>query len=273
MKYFKYVVIVLIGFVLTGCVKYDTQMKINEDKSVELKMKYSIQNKNMETYSQNNETKLASNTEINLKDYQFLKKHGFSIEEFDETYENGEEASGIIISKRFRSLDEITSDQKLVIDFFKIFKQEDTNYSYDKFFYKEDNKYTASYIFDLTPTVNGTSSNNLNIDYTEYSNMFDFKYSITLPDSVKYVESNATKISDNGKTLIWNLELGKKNKVEFGFSFDNYIKKIDKIFLYSSLGSIVISLLFIIIISLTKLADKKKIKVEDNISKEESNKS
>ena len=272
MKKIKFILILFIIFILTGCMKYDGNMKINNDGSVELVMKYSMQVQNQnEKNTSGDEIKFTSNDEINLDDYKFLKKYGYSIEDYTETLENGEDAEGIIIYKKFNSLDEITSDQKIVLDFFKLFKEEDQNYTYDKFFYKEDNKYIANYIFDLKPTINGTKDSSSNIDYGKYSKLFNFKYSVTLPDSVKYVESNATKISDDGKTLTWDLELGKSNSVNFGFSYNTYMKKIDQIFIYSCLGAIGISIFAIVIISLTKLKDKKKIENINDNSEEESN--
>lgn len=275
MKRLKYVLILFILFILTGCVKYDGTMNINNDGSVELIMKYSMQKQNVNKEDNDKDgTKFTSNVEVNLEDYNFLKKYGYSIEEFTETLENNEEADGVIIYKKFHSLDEITSDKKLVLDFFQVFEEEDKNYTYDKFFYKEDNKYTANFIFDLTPEINGTNnSNNTNLgfDYSQYENLFNFKYTVTLPNSVKYIESNATDISKDGKTLTWKLDLGKTNEVNFGFAYDPYIKKIDKIFIYSCLGAIGVSILFIIIISLTKINTKKKISFENDKIEEESN--
>ena len=273
MNKLKFILILLIVFVLTGCVKYDGNMKINDDGSVELLMRYSMQIKNPNEKNINNDAggTFNSDVEVNIDDYEFLKKYGYSIEDYTETLENGEEAKGVIISKKFNSLDEITADKKFVLDFFQVFEEEDKNYTYDKFFYKEDNKYTANYIFDLTPAINGSKDNSLGFDYSKYSSLFDFKYSITLPDSVKYVESNATNISEDGKTLTWKLELGSTNEVNLGFTYDTYIKKIDKIFLYISFGVIVFSVLGIVIISLTKLNDKKKISPKVDETKEESN--
>ena len=275
MKRLKYILILFILSILTGCVKYDGTMNINNDGSVELIMKYSMQKQNVNKEDNDKDsTKFTSNVEVNLEDYNFLKKYGYSIEEFTETLENNEEADGVIIYKKFHSLDEITSDKKLVLDFFQVFEEEDKNYTYDKFFYKEDNKYTANFIFDLTPEINGTnSSNNTNLgfDYSQYENLFNFKYTVTLPNSVKYIESNATDVSKDGKTLTWKLDLGKTNEVNFGFAYDPYIKKIDKIFIYSCLGAIGVSILFIVIISLTKINTKKKISFENDKIEEESN--
>ena len=275
MKRLKYVLFLFILSILTGCVKYDGTMNINNDGSVELIMKYSMQKQNVNKEDNDKDsTKFTSNVEVNLEDYNFLKKYGYSIEEFTETLENNEEADGVIIYKKFHSLDEITSDKKLVLDFFQVFEEEDKNYTYDKFFYKEDNKYIANFIFDLTPEINGTNnSNNTNLgfDYSQYENLFNFKYTVTLPNSVKYIESNATDVSKDGKTLTWKLDLGKTNEVNFGFAYDPYIKKIDKIFIYSCLGAIGVSILFIIIISLTKINTKKKISFENDKIEEESN--
>lgn len=274
MKKLKYILILFVIFILTGCVKYDGSMNINDDGSVELIMKYSMKKQDISNEETNeSNTNLTSNTEVNLEDYDFLKKHGYSIEEFTETLENGEEADGVIIYKKFHSLDEITSEKKLVLDFFKVFEEEDKDYSYDKFFYKEDNKYTANFIFDLTPDIGVSKDENssFKFDYSQYEKLFDFKYTVTLPNSVKYVESNATNVSEDGKTLTWKMDLGKTNEVKFGFAYDPYIKKIDKIFIYISLGAIGISILFISIISLAKINDKKKISIDNNKINEESN--
>lgn len=258
MKKIKYLIILFFVFILTGCVKYNTEMKINDDDSVELTMTYSLQ-------TQQNDEIAYSNTKINKNDFEFLKNYGFSIEDFDENLENGTNISGLIIYKKFKSLQDMTSNEKLILDFTKIFQKEDKNFEYDKFFYKDNGKLKANYIFDFR------AENDDNMDYNQYSKLFDLKYSISFPESIIGIESNASEKSNDGHKLTWNMELGKVNEITFSFSSKNVVTDLDKKIILVCLGIIGASTLIIIIVLLTKINDRKKINIadEENLNEEQ----
>lgn len=275
-------------FLLTGCIKYNTDMKINDDKSIDLHMRYGTQIEfvdNSEDSDDNyidedldiendeeieeeekkeTEKKEPSYADIDTESYKFLKNHGYSIEEYSEKLDNGNTSTGIDIIKRFNSLDDITSEEKVTVDFIKLFSNE-KNFDDSKFFYKENNMYNANFIFNFEPEEGSD-----NVDLQSYADMFDLKYSITFPNDVKYITSNANEKSNDGKTLTWNFEVGKVNEVNFSFSYERQMSEIDKIIIFVCLGVIGFSILLIIIVSLTKLG-KKKIEIEELIDENENN--
>ena len=294
MKKIKYIVILFIIILLTGCVQYNTTMKINDDKSVDLHMRYGMsiqvvdnsddededyidedldikynpdedEEEEIEEKKEEKKEKNNASASTDIESYKFLKEYGYSIEEYSEKLEDGSTSTGVDISKKFKSLDIITSDSKVSIDFVKLFSN-DKGFDDSKLFYKEEDKYSADFIFNFELDEGQDA-----VDLKEYADMFDLKYSITFPEEVKYITSNATKTSKDGKTLYWDFEVGKVNEVKFSFSYKKYISKIDAIIVYSCLGVIGVSILLIIIVSLTKLGDKKKIKIEDTDTEIENN--
>ena len=262
MKMMKYFLIIFLVLFLSGCVKYNTEMKINDDNSVELTMTYTLQTQNTDnTESQNN---LTTNTQVKKEDFEFLKKYGFSIEDFNQDLKNGKNISGIIIYKKFQSLDEMISEEKITLDFTKIFQEESKLFKYDKFFYKSDGKLNANYIFDFISDEEDNTKNE-SFNYSEYSDLFDLKYSISFPESITEINSNADEVTENGHKLTWNFELGKQNSVEFSFIASKNITETDKIIILSCLGVIGLSTLIIIIVLLTKISDKKKIEINEDL--------
>ena len=49
----------------------------------------------------------------------------------------------------------------------------------------------------------------------EYQSYFDLEYKVTLPE--KPISSNATTVSEDGKTLTWKMTYRKKNSVQYEF--------------------------------------------------------
>ena len=49
----------------------------------------------------------------------------------------------------------------------------------------------------------------------EYQSYFDLEYKVTLPE--KQISSNATSVSEDGKTLTWKMTYRKKNSVQYEF--------------------------------------------------------
>ena len=49
----------------------------------------------------------------------------------------------------------------------------------------------------------------------EYQSYFDLEYKVTLPE--KPISSNATSVSEDGKTLTWKMTYRKKNSVQYEF--------------------------------------------------------
>lgn len=214
MKKIRSLLLVLIMvFSLTGCVKYNINMNVNKDKSVDFEMIYALQSSmtnSLESISEDDEYDLAeeeSSNEVDIDEYKYLEDQGFKIEAFEE-----DASAGVKISKKFKNIDDISSTEKKEIDINKMFTKEENTKNEFIFFIKKGNKYIADLIFDF-------SSEDDDTDYSSYQSYFDMKYTVTLPK--KTISNNADEVSEDGKTLTWNLKYGSKNEVKYEFTFDN----------------------------------------------------
>ena len=100
----------------------------------------------------------------------------------------------------------------------------------------------------------------------EYQSYFDLEYKVTLPE--KPISSNATSVSEDGKTLTWKMTYGKKNSVQYEFKLGkDEIKKEKSITSY--IGSILptIGVVIILIVALV-VQNKKKTPKEKKETKE-----
>ena len=222
-KMLKRCLVFLMCIVLSGCVKYNVTMEVNNDKSVTLEIIYGmkISDEILDDVEDDNLTEEDSTLEddimdeeestdsdIDVEDYKYLAEQGFKVEKFTEKTEDAT-FEGVKVTKTYANIDDITSDEKIVVDFQKMFEEDNDN---DKiqFFYKKGNKYVASFVFDFTTDDD--------MDYSSYQSMFDMKYTIKLPE--KSSSNNATTVSADGKELTWNLTYGAKNDVNFEFTLN-----------------------------------------------------
>ena len=148
-----------------------------------------------------------SDSAVNVEDYSFLESKGFKVEEFTEEKDDTT-ISGVKITKTYKNIDDITKDKKIIVNFNERFDSQD-NFDDSQYFYKKGNKYVANFVFDFSEESDDT-------DYSAYQDMFDLEYKIKLPSKAK--SHNATKVSDDGKELTWDLKYGEKNEVNFEFS-------------------------------------------------------
>ena len=236
-KLVKILMSLLLVFGLTGCVRYTTSMEVKKDKSVTLEIIYAMDTsmaddlnfgdleeedteyEDEEDLDATNEIEVtdydeeediaADESSINKEDYEWLEKKGYKVEEYSDE-KDGSKYVGIKITKKFDSIDDISKEKDLTVDFTTLFEDKDT--FKEEFFSKKGNIYKANFVFDFTQDGEDVSE-----QYASYQSAFDLKYTIKLPNKAK--KHNASKVSDDGKTYTWNLKYGKKNKVEFEFGF------------------------------------------------------
>ena len=235
-KLVKILMSLLLVFGLTGCVKYTTSMEVKKDKSVTLEIIYAMDTSAMEDlnfgeltededyededldaaneieltdYEEEEEDIASNDSSVNKEDYEWLEKKGYKVEEY--TYEKDDSKYvGVKITKKYDSIDDISKDKDITVDFTTLFNDKD-NFK-EEFFSKKGNIYKANFVFDFTQDGEDVSD-----QYASYQGAFDLKYTIKLPNKAK--KHNASKVSDDGLTYTWNLKYGKKNKVEFEFGF------------------------------------------------------
>lgn len=282
MKKAKYIILLSLTILLTGCVKSNTSMTINKDKSMSLTSEVLISDKLLDK-----ESRLIIKDE---KDK--LQKKNMTVEEIKDS--NG--YSGFSVTKKYSNIDKNSKEEykEIIISNFYDDKFDDSVlFQVKKGLFK--NVYTANYKFEVdnddfvednnsnetvindttnTPTVeNGTTNvidNTNNVDGTNNNTEKDisdnadliklasevkFKFSVNLP--YKVLESNATKKSDDGKKLEW--DLNSNDAVKINYSFELYNMNNIYMAIGISIGAII--LLIVLIIIKNKIVQKKREKI------------
>lgn len=282
MKKAKYIILLSLTILLTGCVKSNTSMTINKDKSMSLTSEVLISDKLLDK-----ESKLIIKDE---KDK--LQKKNMTVEEI----KNSNGYSGFSVTKKYGNIDKNSKEEYkeiIISNFFDDKFDDSVLFQVKKGLFK--NVYTANYKFEVdnddfvennnsnetiiddttnTPTVeNGTTNvidNTNNVDGTNNNTEKDisdnadliklasevkFKFSVNLP--YKVLESNATKKSDDGKKLEW--DLNSNDAVKINYSFELYNMNNIYMAIGISIGTII--LLIVLIIIKNKIVQKKREKI------------
>ena len=255
---------VLVTFLLTGCVKFKYDMKVGLFKNVNISLLYAIDK------SIFGDTELMDDEQI----YQ-IEDHGFKVEEYKEgNYE------GFKITKKIGSIDKVSSENDTSYSLSGFLEDDNDSsilFKVEKGLFK--NKYIAKFIFDssdssLNSTLNEeeeenndyyeddydlddgwfTSDNDDSIDMdNDFSEMedqiaksLDLSFTVKLP--YKSISSNAESVSKNGKELSWKLSNNGTNNIEFSFELYNPIALI----LIAGIPIIAIIALILIIINKKK---------------------
>ena len=270
MKKAKYIILLSLTILLTGCVKSNTSMTINKDKSMSLTSEVLISDKLLDK-----ESKLIIKDEKEK-----LQKKNMTVEEI----KNSNGYSGFSVTKKYGNIDKNSKEEYkeiIISNFFDDKFDDSVLFQVKKGLFK--NVYTANYKFEVdnddfvennnsnetviddttnTPTVeNGTTNvidNTNNVDGTNNNTEKDisdnadliklasevkFKFSVNLP--YKVLESNATKKSDDGKKLEW--DLNSNDAVKINYSFELYNMNNIYMAIGISIGTIILLIVLIII--------------------------
>ncbi len=197
-------------FFLSGCIKYEYDMSIKEDKSITINL--------IDAFEIGAD--LGDDYEIPSKEkYEEL---GYEVKNYDDG-----KYQGLQLSKTYDSVDQISSSDCGTVDLSTIIDQDTAKLVLFKSEKKDTvTTYTADFIFDLTNSTSdgekehsgeivGMSNEEPTID-----DMI-FKYSITFPNNVQVVSENATEKTNDNHTLTWNLTYGKRENIKFVFRIDD----------------------------------------------------
>lgn len=237
-KGFKLMVIACTMILLTGCVKYDMTMDITKE-DVKVGLIYAMQSSYVTDSTMFDETKKEA------------KEEGYTVEDYkDDDY------TGIKMYKSLGSLDSLSKGKGDAISITDLFSDETNKLDKTKLFKLENGVYKANFVFDATDEdslAGGSNSNDaeeedslfnedgLDVDEDDDSDItldgddadkdsgsadlnqalsgIKFKFEVTLPNAA--VSNNATKVSDDKKTLTWEVSYGSKANVEFSFKTTN----------------------------------------------------
>ena len=261
---------------LSGCVKYNANIDIKKDKSMDFSIIYAM------------DTQYFGDQEIlTSEDRDNLTKEGFEVSD----YEDGT-MKGFTISRSVKNIDDLSTEKDEDYSLSGIMEEDSDEkmFKVEKGFFK--NKYIANFKFDSsdsglstgddTTTDDSDIYNDTTTDDTttyddtittddtttyddsttiddstmgDFSNMttnMDLSLNVTLPYSA--LSNNATSTKDDNKTLSWNLQTSGEEAINFEFELYNLTN------IYLTIGAGLIIILIIIIIVISKAKRKKKAK-------------
>ena len=234
---------------ITGCQsKTEYKLVINEDKSMNFSYIVAVDNDIIGMLAGNTESTLTEKTiwatldEATSDDDKIIEQ-GFTKERYET-----EELKGFRYQKKIMNIDNLSGTEAI-----SSFENVET-IADQKLFVKDGDVYKANFKVvqeDNTnlPTEEGSTSN-LNIEGGSLNakDFLDTSFVITFPE--KPISHNATEVSDDGKTLTWNLLETENIQFEFSFPKDNSI-------MMYLIGGGVIVLLLIIFVVISKSRNKR----------------
>ena len=280
----KYLIIIAMMFLLTGCVKFNMTMDIKSDKSMDLNILYAVDKNLMEEDDQ-----------FTDEDIEEFKKSGFEVKEYAEG-----DYVGVTLKKHVKNIDEVSKTDGSAS--FSLSNATDTEAEESMFTLKKGffrNVYTLKMENDSTnstpddinfdderialegeddtsledypsgddtslgdyPSGDDTSledypsgddssfgedaslldSYPTDGDYTEALNSMEMNLTVNLPN--KPISHNATSVSNNGKSLTWNL-VAQQEDVELTFALYNMIN-----ILICVVGVVAVVIVVIVVVS------------------------
>ena len=258
MKKARFLLVLVAVFCLTGCVKMNATMKINNDKS----MDYEIITAMAKDLVQG-DTKVLSDDQKKQ-----AKKNGYKLSDYKD-----DEMVGYKATKHIKNIDEISTTKKVESNL-DMDSKDKYMFTVKKGFFK--NTYKAKLTTSTTDNLNsqmGNSNSNDNdysydedededldydyeddeddssidlgddTDFSQYTKNMDFKFEVKLPYKAK--KNNATSVEDDGKTLSWNL-FEAKDDIEFEFELYNLTN------IYLTIGGAVVVIALVIVFILKK---------------------
>lgn len=268
MKKLKYFLAVcLVAIISTGCVKFNANIDIKKDKSMDFSIIYAF-----------DKSLMGENSSLKEEDFDELKKDGYSIEKYKEG-----NFEGFKITKKIKNIDEVSTDKDVEFNLskmmeendkymFKVVKNGDKSTYYAKFKFdsndgglnddntnesgqalpdENDETLTTTETDDATGENNDVTSNN-SLDLSSLTSSMDLSVNVTLPNSA--ISSNATTKENNDKKLSWKLNASGSQTIEFAFELG--ANEGSNMLLYIGIGAGVLLLIAIVVIVM--LSSKKK---------------
>ncbi len=238
-KGFKVLCIMLIVFLMSGCMKMNVDMSIHKDKSMDFAFTVALADSLLQNANADNQRIMSD------EDIQEAKDEGFEVKE----YSDGS-MTGYTLTKRFKNIDDVSSENNIIFDLDKATKEENDIFTVKKGFFKNiytvkiKNKTSSELQNSMGSTNDNTYDNSTDytsdMDLSMLSASIDLKFNVNLP--YKALNSNATTTENDGKKLIWNLMDSNLKDIEFSFKLYN-MKNI-----YITVGMIILIIIIIIVI-------------------------
>ena len=250
------ILLLLITFVVTGCVKFNSTMDIKKDKSLDFSVIYAL-----------DKTVFGEETSLKDEDFKEAEKQGFTIKE----YKDGN-MEGFTLLKRIKNIDEVSTENDTEFDLsglmkenaqgkyiFKVVKGKDKNTYYAKFKFDANDSGLSTEGSDesdealpdesddsFLTTENGFDD----MDLSGMMSSLDLSFNVNLPYPA--ISNNATTSEDNNKKLSWKLSSAKKEYIEFAFELKNNDSDFNMMYVYIGVGLFVFIIVAILLIVLGK---------------------
>ena len=201
-KSIKIMALMLVMLLFSGCVKYKVDMTINNDKSMDFKI--------ITAMSDSVKSYFGEQTSDSEKDMEEAKKNGFEVEDYSE-----DGYTGYSVKKHYNNIDDLSTTEDVSANLGVDGKNEKL-FKINKGFLSTTYKATFK-SEDAQSMASQTESYKDNESYKEYMKGMEIKFVLNLPSKAK--SNNATNVSNDGKTLEWDLT--QVQNIEFEFEMTN----------------------------------------------------
>ena len=224
-KIYRLTFIFIVFFMICGF-KSNTNLTIDKNKNLNVEINMSLTEHELE--NEDTHTKMSTNASN-------YEKNGFKV-----TTVNKDNNLGYKITKYIGNIDELSEYKNETVYISDLLESDFNNkllFKHEKSFFKDT--YTANYKYqyyegiylgeiegdnflvsqeELDNTEEETVDNNMSEIYSE-KDVTEIDLVINLP--VKSKDNNASKVSDDGKTLTWKINYLEANDINFSFSIYN----------------------------------------------------
>lgn len=266
----KKLILVFLGvFLLCGCeAKIDSKFTINDDKSMNIEMFMGFDDEFMDYMMDSNDDESdITEEDENIEEKEYTDKERLDYirnsfkedhEQYNENQAKGfiykeyqdEKYTGYIVSKEIDSIDNLVGTPNFNLN-------ELTEIDSKKLFEKDGNVYKAKIVVgELEDTTTGDGEEDINLGQMGNLNFITYTFTLKLPN--KAINSNATNISEDGKTLTWDLSKGAVDTIEFEFEFPTlftYLKS--NMILTAGIAVVIVLAIVILITALLKKGKNK----------------
>lgn len=277
----KFLTILFALFIMTGCVKFNTNLNVKKDKSMDFEVIYAV-----------NKTYFGNQQLLDENAKKELEKNGFSVTEYKEN-----ELEGYKLLRKIRNIDKVSSLGNVEYDLGALFDSENSSSGKNIFKVKKGlfkNKYSAKFKFDSSSSSlneedeydfelddeedeydfglddeedeydfelddEEDESNSQDLDSMTSSMMasMDLSFNVKLPYSA--LSNNASKATEESKNLQWKLTTEDISFIEFEFELYNRTN------IFLCIGASIILMVIIIIVIITMSKKKSNSKQNENM--------
>jgi len=255
-------ILFILSFIMTGCVKFNANMNIEKDKSMTFDIIYAV------------DTTYFGDEGINFEEDELkqLKESGFEVVDYSEGT-----MKGVKLFRNIDNIDDVSSSDSSEYSLSGLVDDENTNknlFKIKKGLFK--NRYTAKFEFNsadsslnnsmsedeiveediieddilLEDEVDEEENSDIDFDSSLMMGSMDLSFNVNLPYSA--ISNNASDVTNDGKTLKWNLASnGEAEFIEFEFELYNMGT------IYVCIGVAVVLVLLLVFFILKKFGKKK----------------